>query len=154
MKKNRSVALATLRNLILTVGIDPPLVELMKVFSQAPTAIPYKAVPGILFMTGNRMNILSVGSHRIGDWSIWSIIELHTLYSFFKKSENEFALCHDLRTLSLKTRDISSLVVPAGSGSNLSIPSRSRLSRNGKNAKIRLMSDMVKISGWKKFVTW
>gem|GEM_PF-4895098 len=99
------------------------------------------------------MNVLQHDSHRIGDWFKRYITVLHALGSFLKRVRTVSCYAAISGCLRHGTRGISRLVVPAGSGSSLSIPARSRLLWNGKNPGIAFGLPAKKLSCWKSFGT-
>jgi len=98
-EKNRSVALAALRNLIATRRIDPPLIELMELFSNIPHCYTIQSCSG--HFVHERQPDEHTTARLAPYLGLVDMVQYRIAYLAFvlEKSRNGFALCRDLRTL-------------------------------------------------------
>jgi hypothetical protein len=101
-ERNRSVALETLRNLIAAGRIDPPIVELMNLFSRVSHCYTIQSCFG--HFVHERESDEHTTSRLAPYRERISTVLYRIAYIAFvlEKSENGFVLCRDLRTLALQ----------------------------------------------------
>lgn len=98
-EKNRYRALETLGNLIVHGGIDPPLVELVELFSRVPHCYTVQSCCGHFVHEGepDEHTLARLSSYR------GKVHRVHYRIAYIafvlEKSKNGFELCHDLRLL-------------------------------------------------------
>lgn len=101
-EKNRSVTLETLRNLIATGKIDPPVVELLELFSRIPHCYTIQSCSGhfVHERQPDEYTTARLAPYR----GIVHTIHYRLAYLAFvlEKSKNGSVLCRDLRTLALR----------------------------------------------------
>jgi len=98
-EKNRSITLETLRSLISTGKIDPPVVELLKLFSQVPHCYTIQGCSGH-FVHERQPDAYT--TERLAPYrGIVHTVHYRLAYIAFvlEKSKNGSVLCRDLRTL-------------------------------------------------------
>jgi hypothetical protein len=98
-EKNRSGALETLRSLIATGRIDPPLVELMELFSRVPHCYTLQSCYG--HFVHERQSDEHTTARLAPYRGMVHMVHYRIAYIAFvlEKSKNGFVLCRDLRTL-------------------------------------------------------
>jgi hypothetical protein len=97
--KNRSVALVILQNLVATGKIDPPIVELIELFSRVPHCYTIQSCYGhfVHDREPEEHTTARLGPYR----GLVHTVQYRIAYIAFvlEKSRNGFALCRDLRML-------------------------------------------------------